>query len=68
MYDRENSRVGFWKTNCSELSERLQSSAYPPPGSYNEAFAPSAQHDLHPGIRNGWFFNVNVSINPDITL
>lgn len=22
-YDRENSKIGFWKTNCSELWERL---------------------------------------------
>ncbi|CAI0405662.1 unnamed protein product [Linum tenue] len=24
VYDRENAKVGFWKTNCSELWERLQ--------------------------------------------
>ncbi|KAK4765126.1 hypothetical protein SAY86_026216 [Trapa natans] len=31
MYDREHSRIGFWKTNCSELWERLHlpSSAAP---------------------------------------
>uniref|UniRef100_A0A1J3CJ94 Peptidase A1 domain-containing protein n=1 Tax=Noccaea caerulescens TaxID=107243 RepID=A0A1J3CJ94_NOCCA len=23
VYDRENSKVGFWRTNCSELSDRL---------------------------------------------
>lgn len=23
MYDREHSKIGFWKTNCSELWERL---------------------------------------------
>lgn len=33
MYDRENSKIGFWKTNCSELWERLHISdddAHPP--------------------------------------
>lgn len=24
MYDRANSKIGFWKTNCSELWERLR--------------------------------------------
>ncbi|KAF8017340.1 hypothetical protein BT93_H2508 [Corymbia citriodora subsp. variegata] len=31
MYDREHSKIGFWKTNCSELWERLQQSNAPPP-------------------------------------
>ncbi|KAK9284849.1 hypothetical protein L1049_024029 [Liquidambar formosana] len=31
MYDREHLKIGFWKTNCSELSERLHISAAPPP-------------------------------------
>lgn len=63
MYDRENSKIGFWKANCSELWERLQLFASPPPESSegpnsNETFAPSVapsalQHDLHPGIKNG---------------
>lgn len=30
-YDREHSKIGFWKTNCSELWERLHVSASPPP-------------------------------------
>ncbi|KAL5556854.1 hypothetical protein UlMin_039090 [Ulmus minor] len=30
-YDRENSKIGFWKTNCSELWERLHTSDSPPP-------------------------------------
>ncbi|KAK9990709.1 hypothetical protein SO802_025694 [Lithocarpus litseifolius] len=30
MYDREHSKIGFWKTNCSELWERLQISGAPP--------------------------------------
>ncbi|KAK4349230.1 hypothetical protein RND71_031985 [Anisodus tanguticus] len=30
-YDRENERIGFWKTNCSELWDRLNVSPSPPP-------------------------------------
>ncbi|WCJ31336.1 Eukaryotic aspartyl protease family protein [Euphorbia peplus] len=30
MYDRENSKMGFWKTNCSELWERLHITDSPP--------------------------------------
>lgn len=30
-YDREHEKIGFWKTNCSELWERLHSSPAPPP-------------------------------------
>ncbi|KAM3290531.1 aspartic proteinase 36 isoform X1 [Capsicum chacoense] len=29
-YDRENERIGFWKTNCSELWDRLNLSPPPP--------------------------------------
>lgn len=30
-YDREHEKVGFWKTNCSELWERLHVSPASPP-------------------------------------
>uniref|UniRef100_A0A6N2LPC6 Peptidase A1 domain-containing protein n=2 Tax=Salix viminalis TaxID=40686 RepID=A0A6N2LPC6_SALVM len=30
FYDRENSKIGFWKTNCSELWERLHVDGAPP--------------------------------------
>ena len=30
-YDRENDKIGFWKTNCSELWKRLQVPGVPPP-------------------------------------
>lgn len=32
-YDRENERIGFWKTNCSELWDRLNLSPPPPSSS-----------------------------------
>jgi hypothetical protein len=28
-YDRHNEKIGFWKTNCSELWERLHISEVP---------------------------------------
>ncbi|CAH2064542.1 unnamed protein product [Thlaspi arvense] len=31
VYDRENSKVGFWRTNCSELSDRLHIDGVPLP-------------------------------------
>lgn len=30
MYDREHEKIGFWKTNCSEVWERLHISDAPP--------------------------------------
>ncbi|KAL3538034.1 hypothetical protein ACH5RR_001400 [Cinchona calisaya] len=30
-YDREHEKIGFWKTNCSDLWERLHISGAPPP-------------------------------------
>lgn len=30
-YDRENEKIGFWKTNCSELWQRLHISGAPAP-------------------------------------
>ncbi|KAB1214860.1 Aspartic proteinase-like protein 2 [Morella rubra] len=43
MYDRENSKIGFWKTNCSELWERLHISSAPPliPSAPNGENSPS---------------------------
>lgn len=32
-YDRENERIGFWKTNCSKLWDTLNVSSSPPPPS-----------------------------------
>jgi len=30
MYDRDQEKIGFWKTDCTELWERLQESAPSP--------------------------------------
>jgi len=34
-YDRANEKIGFWRTNCSELWERLQAAVPPPPAKSN---------------------------------
>lgn len=44
-YDRHNEKIGFWKTNCSELWERLQSGGAPSPAPSND---PGPQADLSP--------------------
>ncbi|XP_072977177.1 aspartic proteinase 36-like isoform X1 [Typha angustifolia] len=43
MYDRQNERIGFWKTNCSELWGRLHISGAPSP-------APSSFSDTNSTI------------------
>lgn len=62
MYDREQEKIGFWKTNCTELWERLQESIAPSPLPPNsdvstptEALEPSvapssSQNEAPPGI------------------
>lgn len=40
MYDRAHSKIGFWKTNCSELWERLRTSD-------DNAHAPSISTKSH---------------------
>lgn len=69
MYDREHSKIGFWKTNCSELWERLQMSGSPPPMSsapneknstteISPTLAPNeAPHYLLPGFEALNLFN-----------
>ncbi|TKY70624.1 Aspartic proteinase nepenthesin-2 [Spatholobus suberectus] len=61
MYDREHTKIGFWKTNCSELWERLHVSDAPPPlppksegTNLTKAFEPSvapspSQYNLQQG-------------------
>ncbi|EMS64773.1 Aspartic proteinase-like protein 2 [Triticum urartu] len=44
-YDRHNEKIGFWKTNCSELWERLQSGGAPSPAPSSD---PGSQADLSP--------------------
>lgn len=70
VYDREQTKIGFWKTNCAELWERLQTSIAPPPLPPNsgvrnssEALEPSvapsvSQHNASPGIMSCQSSNV----------
>ncbi|KAH7850984.1 hypothetical protein Vadar_005569 [Vaccinium darrowii] len=54
MYDREHDKIGFWKTNCSDLWERLHIAGAPPPvpstsdSTNSTAAAPTGppQHDF----------------------
>lgn len=78
VYDREQTKIGFWKTNCAELWERLQISVAPPPLPPNsgvrnssEALEPSvapsvSQHNARPGIKSCQSSNVFKSIYGDI--
>ncbi|KAJ6320975.1 hypothetical protein OIU78_016217 [Salix suchowensis] len=74
-YDRENDKIGFWKTNCSELWKRLQVPDVPAPApvlspSSNEsqemapAQAPSIMPLFQPGdIRIGIItFDMSISV------
>lgn len=44
-YDRHNEKIGFWKTNCSELWERLHVSGAPSPAPSSD---PGSLGDLSP--------------------
>ncbi|OIW09673.1 hypothetical protein TanjilG_11060 [Lupinus angustifolius] len=82
MYDREHTKIGFWKTNCGELWERLHISDAPPPmdeinstEAVEPSVAPSAsQHNIPSGeiqiaqITIVISFNISyVDMKPQIT-
>ncbi|KAJ8773239.1 hypothetical protein K2173_028416 [Erythroxylum novogranatense] len=76
-YDRENDQIGFWKTNCSELSKRLQIPGVPapppvvPPNSNTSGIVPPTQSPvgLPPDFLPGDFhigiitFEMLISVN-----
>ncbi|XP_077233719.1 aspartic proteinase Asp1-like [Tasmannia lanceolata] len=47
-YDRENQRIGFWKTNCSELWERLHFPGVPSPAPPSSSPAPPSSSSAPP--------------------
>lgn len=58
-YDREHEKIGFWKTNCSELWERLIDTGAEPPAAAPApapalapapAPAPASDLDLTPDL------------------
>jgi len=44
-YDRHNEKIGFWKTNCSELWERLHIGGGPSPAPSSDT---GSQADMSP--------------------
>ena len=44
-YDRHNEKIGFWKTNCSELWERLHISDAPSPAPSSDT---NSETDMSP--------------------
>ncbi|KAK9670310.1 hypothetical protein RND81_13G193200 [Saponaria officinalis] len=79
-YDREHLKVGFWKTNCSELWERLNASSIspaPPPlgGEISDtnpgmqpASAPSGVPDLPDHVILGDFFVGYITFNISLSI
>ncbi|KAI4327389.1 hypothetical protein L6164_019858 [Bauhinia variegata] len=74
MYDRQHTKIGFWKTNCSELWERLHIIGAPsvPPDSaeanstetLEPAVAPSGlPHNLQPGKLQVTQITIVISFN-----
>lgn len=59
-YDRGNDRIGFWKTNCSELWDRLHVNTISSQSPLSPFIAPSdgpsssEQDDM---ISPGWYFD-----------
>ncbi|XP_072973861.1 aspartic proteinase 36-like [Typha angustifolia] len=74
-YDRQNERIGFWKTNCSELWEQLHTSEgapSPAPSSSSDtnsninmapAISPSGLNTILPGQLEVGLINFDMSIN-----
>nr|GEY29552.1 aspartic proteinase-like protein 2 [Tanacetum cinerariifolium] len=68
MYDREHDKIGFWKTNCSDLWARLHPSGGPSPspdGSNSSADMPSSSPPYHisPGSKVGniiFYMSLNI--------
>ncbi|XP_071707511.1 aspartic proteinase 36-like [Rutidosis leptorrhynchoides] len=82
MYDRENDKIGFWKTNCSDLWARLHSFDSPPSpsdGSHSIAdTTPSSApmgmpYHISPGSKVGsivFYMSLNIKyfkLEPQIT-
>lgn len=50
MYDREHEKIGFWKTNCSEIWERLHVSGAPPPRVTSSQGGSNFTADISPSL------------------
>ncbi|XP_071730961.1 aspartic proteinase 36-like isoform X2 [Rutidosis leptorrhynchoides] len=50
MYDREHEKIGFWKTNCSDIWERLHVSGAPPPKVSSPPDGSNSIADISPSL------------------
>lgn len=81
VYDRENSKVGFWRTNCSELSDRLHIDGATPPATLPSNDSNPSQNSSSnlPGLHDSCRFHLNsfvleitnckkdiISVSPDV--
>lgn len=47
-YDRADNKIGFWKTNCSELWKSLNNEHAPPPASNGQNMSGEIAPDIAP--------------------
>ncbi|XP_010549260.1 PREDICTED: aspartic proteinase-like protein 2 [Tarenaya hassleriana] len=77
-YDREHDKIGFWKTNCSDLWRKLAPPGAPSPApsvdqNTSLEISPSPSPDLSPADLSGVFrigvitFEVSISVNNSST-
>jgi hypothetical protein len=60
-YDRVNQRIGFWKTNCSDLWNNLQSSlALPPVQAPAPSITPSTAPFSSDNTTKGYIFGIEM--------
>ncbi|XP_010558952.1 PREDICTED: aspartic proteinase CDR1 isoform X2 [Tarenaya hassleriana] len=70
VYDRENSKVGFWRTNCSELYERLHMDIAHPPVSLpsNHSTSPENESSHNSGVLPGEIKICKVNVDILLTI
>lgn len=49
MYDREHEKIGFWKTNCSDIWEQLDVTGVPPPA-FSPPHGSNSTVDISPSL------------------
>ncbi|GAA0149944.1 aspartic protease [Lithospermum erythrorhizon] len=59
-YDREHKKIGFWKTNCSELWQRLQLPGIAPP-MHGGSVKPNSTADISPSLAPSGPTKININ-------